>query len=99
MPEYHNMHKMLLSTSALRSLPLRRPRAACGKLHNSCGAVKWSDLWTNHRRSASFIPHTFRIPIQQFCILPTAPVCLVFVAGGTVGVSLKHDGQDGPASK
>jgi len=33
------MHKTLLSTSALRILPLRWPRAACGKLRNSCGHV------------------------------------------------------------
>ena len=35
--DYGSMHKMLLSTSALHSLLLSRPRAECGKLHNSCG--------------------------------------------------------------
>jgi len=35
--DYSSMHKMLLSTSALGSLLLSRPRTECGKLRNSCG--------------------------------------------------------------
>jgi len=63
------MHKTLLSTSALRILPLRWPRAACGKLCNSCGHVVWHvDQSPSFRRFRS----TFYLPHSTFRILPIA---------------------------
>jgi len=42
MADYGNMHKTLLCTSALHSLLLHQPRAACSKLRKrglTCGAI------------------------------------------------------------
>jgi len=61
------MHKTLLSTSALCSLPLCRPSVACGKLRNNWGHVVWPVDQSPSFRSLHSAFH-----ILQFCILPTA---------------------------
>ena len=56
-----------MSTSTLRSLPQRRPNAACGKLRNSCGHVIWPV-----DQSPSFLIFHSSFCLPQFRILPIA---------------------------
>jgi len=70
------------STSALRSLPLRRPRAACSKLCNACGHVVWPVDQFRSFHSTFYLPQFHILPIATFklhfcCEWTRTTVCMV----------------------